>query len=82
MTTTRILSEWADELLVSRSSMARARERLGIGQRVGRYWLLTAAEAEQVAAEVRSGPGCPLFGKGFRPRAGMQSEVNPSRSQI
>ena len=68
MTTTRILSEWADELSVSRSSMTRARERLGIGQRVGRYWLLTAGEAKQVAAEVKDVPGCPLFGKGFRPR--------------
>ena len=68
MTTERILSDWADTLQVSRSSMVRARERLGVGQRVGRYWLLTAGEAKQVAAEVKSGPGCPLFGPGFAPR--------------
>ena len=65
MTTERILSDWADTLQVSRSSMVRARERLGIGQRVGRYWMLTEAEANRVAKAIRSGPGCPLFGKGF-----------------
>lgn len=65
MTAERILSEWADELDISRSNMARARERLGLGRKLGRYWLLTKSQAKKVAAEVRDGPGCPLFGPGF-----------------
>ena len=48
--------------------MLRARARLGIGQQVSRLWMLTEREAKRVAAEVKSGPGCPLFGPGFRPK--------------
>ena len=38
------------------------RQKLGLGIPFNRTYLLTEADADEIARHIRPGPGCPLFG--------------------
>lgn len=55
------------------------RQKLGLGIPFNRTYLLTEADADEIAKHIRPGPGCPLFGEAIKGDARTAAHARRAR---
>lgn len=66
MTQPQTMQQLADARGWGVKTVRKWRQKLGLGTPFGRTYLMSEADADEIAKHIRPGPGCPLFGESIK----------------